>query len=109
MSTIRVRFVGPDGTATEVADAQVGHTLMEVAKVYGIEGILGDCGGGCACATCHVYVDNDWQDKVGPADEIEGEMLDMVSYAVRTGSRLACQITLREELDGLDVTVAPDA
>jgi 2Fe-2S ferredoxin len=80
---------------------------MELARANGVEGILGDCGGGCACATCHVYVDAKWLDVVGPPDEIESAALDMVSDIQRSNSRLCCQIKVRPELDGLKVTVAP--
>lgn len=109
MNAIQVQFVDPKGELAVINDAEVGHTLMEVAKAHGIEGVMGDCGGGCACATCHVYVDEAWRAKVGEADEIESEMLDMVSNIVRPGSRLSCQINLTEELDGLIVAVAPAA
>jgi 2Fe-2S ferredoxin len=80
---------------------------MEVARSHGVKGILADCGGACACATCHVYVDPEWLDAVGPPDDIEAEMLDMVSDVQRDNSRLSCQIKLKPELDGLKVTVAP--
>lgn len=81
---------------------------MEVAKARGVVGILGDCGGGCACATCHVYIDPEWQEDVGMVDSIEEMTLDMVSDIARENSRLGCQITLAPELDGLRVTVAPN-
>ncbi|MDP3905907.1 2Fe-2S iron-sulfur cluster-binding protein [Novosphingobium sp.] len=109
MNSIKVQFVDPKGELAVINDAEVGHTLMEVAKAHGVEGIMGDCGGACACATCHVYVDEAWRAKVGEADEIESEMLDLVSDIVRPGSRLSCQIKVTEELDGLIVTVAPAA
>ena len=80
---------------------------MEIAKRGGIEGIFGDCGGGCACATCHVYVEGDWFEKVGPPDDIEFAMLDMVTDVLRDNSRLGCQIKMTPELDGIEVAVAP--
>jgi 2Fe-2S ferredoxin len=84
-----------------------GQTLMEVAKDKGVEGILADCGGACSCATCHVFVDAEWWDRVGEPDEIEFAMLDMVADVAQPNSRLSCQIKLTDALDGLKVTVAP--
>jgi 2Fe-2S ferredoxin len=107
MSAITVTFVQADGVEKKIADAEPGESLMELAKANGVEGILGDCGGGCACATCHVYVDPQWLDVVGPPDEIEEMTLDMVSDIHTSSSRLCCQIQVRPELDGLRVTVAP--
>ena len=107
MSSINVTFVEPDGAEKVIEDAKVGLSLMEVARSHGVNGILADCGGGCACATCHVYVDPEWQEEVGFPDEIENEMLDMVSDLHRSNSRLSCQIPIRPELDGLRVTVVP--
>lgn len=108
MSTITVTLVQQDGEAITIEDATVGISLMEVAKARGVVGILGDCGGGCACATCHVYIDPEWQERVGPPDSIEEMTLDMVSDICQSNSRLGCQITLATELDGLRVTVAPN-
>lgn len=107
MGSIKITFVQADGVEKEIVDAEPGESLMELAKANGVEGILGDCGGGCACATCHVYVDPRWQDVVGPPDEIEEMTLDMVSDIHTSNSRLCCQIQVRPELDGLRVTVAP--
>ncbi|HTZ70873.1 MAG TPA: 2Fe-2S iron-sulfur cluster-binding protein [Acetobacteraceae bacterium] len=104
---MRVTFVQDNGVVETIDDAAVGQSLMEVGRAKGVEGILADCGGGCACATCHVYVDAAWWDRVGPPDAIENEMLDMVDDIRRDTSRLSCQIKLREDLDGLLVTVAP--
>jgi len=106
MASISITFVQMDGVERTIADAEPGESLMELAKAHGVEGILGDCGGGCACATCHVYVDPHWQDVVGPPDEIEAMTLDMVSDLHRSNSRLCCQIRVRAELDGLRVSVA---
>ncbi len=107
MSGITVTLVEDNGTVRVIENIGPRQTLMEVARANGVEGILADCGGACACATCHVYVDPDWLDRVGAPDEIEAEMLDMVSDLHRPGSRLSCQIRLERELDGLKVTVAP--
>jgi 2Fe-2S ferredoxin len=102
----KVTFVQNNGVEKTI-DAEPGESLMELARANGIEGILGDCGGGCACATCHVYVDAKWFDVVGPPDEVESAALDMVSDIQRSNSRLCCQIKVRAEIDGLRVTVAP--
>ena len=107
MSSIKVTFAQADGSEQTIEDAEVGRSLMEVARENGVPGILADCGGGCACATCHVYVDDQWREVVGGSDEIESEMLDMVSDLRQDNSRLSCQIKLRDDLDGLRVTVAP--
>ncbi|MBB6253317.1 2Fe-2S iron-sulfur cluster-binding protein [Nitrospirillum iridis] len=108
MSALEVTFVEEDGTVRTVA-ADAGQTLMEAGKGNGVVGILADCGGSCACATCHVYVDADWLEAVGAPDDVEAEMLDMVSDVRRDTSRLACQIRLTDRLNGLRVAVAPYA
>ena len=107
MSSIKVTFAQSDGSEQTIDDAELGRSLMEVAREHGVPGILADCGGGCACATCHVYVDEQWREAVGTPDEIENEMLDMVSDLREPNSRLSCQIKLKAELDGIRVTVAP--
>ncbi|MFV8818004.1 2Fe-2S iron-sulfur cluster-binding protein [Haliea sp. E17] len=107
MSTVTVTLVQVDGQEVVIDDAPLGESLMEVARSRGVDGILGDCGGGCACATCHVYVDPAWEDAVGKPDEIEEMTLDMVSHVTRDNSRLSCQIRISPDLDGLRVTVAP--
>jgi 2Fe-2S ferredoxin len=106
---IRVTFVQPDGAVRAIEDAPPGKSLMEVAKANGIEGIYADCGGGCACATCHVYVDPEWMAAVGQPDDIESATLDLAADVLKPNSRLSCQIVLRPELDGLKVTVAPSS
>lgn len=103
---INVRFINREGIA-QSATGDAGQSVMEVAKRNGIEGIIGECGGSCACATCHVYVAAEWRDKVGTCSADETGMLEFVSDA-RPESRLSCQIRLREELDGLTVSI-PEA
>jgi ferredoxin, 2Fe-2S len=107
MGQLTVTYTDVKGTTHELADVEDGVSLMEVAKLNGVEGIYGDCGGGCACATCHVYVAGEWMDRVGQPDEIEFAMLDMVADVMQDNSRLGCQIKMRSELDGISVTVAP--
>ncbi|MBW2942746.1 2Fe-2S iron-sulfur cluster-binding protein [Zhongshania aquimaris] len=106
MSEIKIIFIETDGTEKIVENAKLGATMMDVARANGIDGILGDCGGGCACATCHVYVDPAWQAVVGNPDEIEEMTLDMAGE-VQANSRLSCQLVLNSEMDGIKVTVAP--
>ena len=107
MDNVKVTLVVRDGTEVTIEDAAIGESLMEVAKGRGVDGILGECGGGCACATCHVYIEPEWQEVVGPPDVLEEMTLDGVAHIVQDNSRLGCQIMLREELDGLRVSVAP--
>ena len=109
MGALKVTFVQLDGAEQMVGTAEAGQSVMAVARANGVRGILADCGGCCSCATCHVYVDPAWLDAVGPPDEVELSTLDMVSDLQRPNSRLSCQITLRPELDGLKLTVAPGA
>lgn len=96
-----VFFVSPDGSQFE-ADVPVGSSVMDGALNNGIDGILAECGGAMCCATCHVYVDEAWVDKVAPADEMESDMLEIVSEP-KENSRLCCQLTVTEELEGLKV------
>ncbi len=106
MSALTVTFVEEDGTVKTLS-GETGQSLMQVGKDAGVEGILADCAGSCACATCHVYVDDDWYTAVGAPDAVEAEMLDMVADVRKDNSRLSCQIKLTAALDGLKVTVAP--
>lgn len=101
----KITFVQPDGQSQTV-EADVGLTVMEAAKKHAIAGIEAECGGACACATCHVYVDDAWRAKVGKPEEMEEDMLDF-AFDVREQSRLSCQIKVTAELDGLVVRV-PD-
>jgi len=107
MGTLKVTMTDVNGNTKVIENVNEGMNLMELAKANGVEGIFGDCGGGCACATCHVYVAEEWREKVGEPDDIEFAMLDMVSDVMRENSRLGCQIKMKEELDGIEVTVAP--
>ncbi|MEL7296453.1 MAG: 2Fe-2S iron-sulfur cluster-binding protein [Pseudomonadota bacterium] len=97
-------FVDQDDNRKEV-QADVGYTVMEAAINNGIDGILAECGGACACATCHSYVDPAWQGKLPEMDDMEDSMLD-AAYDRKDNSRLTCQIEITEEMDGLVVHVA---
>ena len=99
---IEIDFVQPDGQRDRVF-GRPGYTLMEVAVRAGVRGILAECGGQCACATCHVVVDPAWVETAGPPNSMEDQMLDMVQR--QPASRLACQMKLRQPLDGLVVHV----
>ena len=99
----KVTFVDPDG-AKHTIDAKVGLSLMESAVANGISGILAECGGACACATCHVIVDPAWFARLEPAADFEVAMLDFVNEG-RPESRLACQIKVTPDLEGLVVRV----
>ncbi len=107
MGSLTVTMTDVNGEIRSFSDVDEGLNLMEVAKARGVEGIFGDCGGGCSCATCHVYVAAEWMAKVGEPDDIEFGMLDMVSDVQRENSRLSCQIKMSADLDGISVTVAP--
>ena len=95
----KVTFVGSDGKET-TCEGDDGMTLMEVAIKNDIKAISADCGGACACATCHVYVRQDWQDKTGQANDLEEDMLDFAVH-VKDNSRLSCQIKVTDDLDGI--------
>ena len=102
----KITFIEFDGTAHEV-DVPAGGSVMEAAVSNNVPGIDADCGGACACATCHVFDNEAWIDKVGERGEMEQSMLDFAEN-VRTTSRLSCQIALTDELDGLIVDM-PEA
>ena len=87
---------------SRTAEGEVGATVMETAIRNAVPGIEAECGGACACATCHVYVDEAWMEKVGQPEPMEEDMLDF-AFDVRPNSRLSCQIRIRPDLDGLVV------
>ena len=89
---------------THTVDVQNGLTVMEGAVQNDIPGIDADCGGGMACATCHVYVKEEWWDKLPNKEDGEEDMLDM-AYEPNKFSRLSCQIIVSDELDGLEVSI----
>lgn len=99
----KITFIQPDGTSQTV-EAEAGLTVMEAAKLNKVPGIEAECGGACACATCHVYVDGAWTEKTGKPAEMEEDMLDF-AFDVRAESRLSCQMKVTPELDGLVVRV----
>ncbi|HCM84110.1 MAG TPA: 2Fe-2S iron-sulfur cluster-binding protein [Alphaproteobacteria bacterium] len=100
-------IVTDPGGQTHTLEATPGWRVMEVIKEAGLP-MRADCGGCTACATCHVYVDDAWLGKLKPANEEECDLL-ADSYVQKPNSRLACQITMTKELDGLPVTISEDA
>ena len=98
----KITYIDHDGTERTV-EAKNGESVMEAAIKNSIPGIDADCGGACACATCHVYVDTNFMDKVGEQQEMEKSMLDFAENG-QDNSRLSCQITVSDDLDGLRVT-----
>ena len=99
----KITFIDPDGNR-HVLDAEEGSSVMKVAVHNGVPGIEADCGGACSCATCHVYVDPAWIEATGSAGETEADMLE-VAVDPETTSRLACQIQVTKDLDGLVVRI----
>jgi 2Fe-2S ferredoxin len=100
----RIVFVQPDGTE-KVVDAQVGASVMKAAIASAVPGIVGECGGDLVCATCHVYVGGGWADRLDPITVEEAEMLEVTSEEPTDESRLSCQVTMTEQLDGLTVVI----
>lgn len=98
----RITYVEWNGPSHTV-EVKTGMTVMEGARDNGIPGIDADCGGACACSTCHVYVAPEWVDKLRPKDAMEADMLDFAYKPDPVRSRLTCQITVTEALDGLVV------
>ena len=99
----KIMFVEPGGARREI-DAPLGVTLMEAARQKDIQGVVAQCGGACACATCHVYIDPSWLGKLEPREDMEEGMLE-TAWEPRVNSRLSCQIHISAKLDGMTVTV----
>jgi len=99
----KLTIIAFDGTPYEL-EAEDGTSVMETALRSGVPGIEAECGGACACATCHVYVDEAWTGKLEEPHPMEEDMLDF-AYDVQPNSRLSCQIIISEALDGLVVRV----
>jgi len=101
----KINFVDHSGETRSI-DADAGSTVMEVAIRNSIPGIEAECGGACACATCHVYIDDAWMERVGAPTPMEEDMLDF-GYDIKPNSRLSCQIKISDALDGL-VVITPE-
>ena len=99
-------IVTRDG-AERTVEGKVGWSVMENIRDNGFDELLALCGGCCSCATCHVHVDPDWFERTGARNADEDDLLD-TSYHRQPNSRLSCQLTFSEELDGLRVQIAPE-
>lgn len=102
----KITYVQHDGTR-RVLDVTPGKTLMEGARDNNVTGIVADCGGACACSTCHVYVDEDWVARLPPISEMEKDMLEFAAEPDERSSRLSCQIKISEVMEGLVVKIPP--
>jgi 2Fe-2S ferredoxin len=102
---MKIIATGRDGQTREV-EGRDGWSVMEILRDSGFD-IAAECGGACACATCHVYVNDGWFEKLPAPSEAEIDMLDM-ALAVEPNSRLSCQVICSAETDGIKVTVAPE-
>ena len=102
---MRIKVTDRDGKKHEL-EGDTNSTLMEILRDAGLD-IEAACGGCCACATCHVYINDQWLDKISPKDDDEESMLDQ-AFDVRNSSRLSCQINLSEDLDGIELELAPE-
>jgi 2Fe-2S ferredoxin len=101
----KICFKQKDDSSVTV-EANCGQTLMHEALRYGIVGIIGECGGSCMCATCHIHLKDPGQFGLGGISEMEEAMLELEGVDITADSRLACQIEITPQLDGLTVTVA---
>ena len=102
---MKIKVIDRDGNKHEL-EGDSNSTLMEILRDAGLD-IEAACGGCCACATCHVYINEKWIKKISSKDDDEESMLDQ-AFDVRNTSRLSCQINLSEELDGIELELAPD-
>jgi 2Fe-2S ferredoxin len=100
--TANITYVSHTGETHQIA-VPLGDSVMEGAVKNGIDGIVAECGGSCMCATCHVYVDPTFLDRLDPMDETETEMLDAAAAERKPNSRLSCQLNVTHALDGLIV------
>jgi 2Fe-2S ferredoxin len=102
----RVVFVQPSGESRTV-DVAPGTSLMIAAVKHGVDGIIGECGGVCMCATCHVYVREEFLERLPPIQDTEEAVLEVTNAERLPNSRLSCQIKMTEALDGLTVEIPP--
>ncbi len=102
---MKIRVIDRDGNKHEL-EGDSNSTLMEILRDADLD-IEAACGGCCACATCHVYINDQWLEKISPKDDDEESMLDQ-AFDVKNTSRLSCQISLSDELDGIELEIAKD-
>ena len=100
----KITYVTKDGSRID-AEVEKGYSVIEGASNNKVAGKVAECGGACACATCHAYIDESWLDKLPSMDDMEDSMLD-AAFERKANSRLTCQISVTDELDGLVVVVA---
>mgnify|MGYP001765192646 CR=1 FL=1 len=100
----KITYVSSAG-CERIVEVPTGTNVMDGALRNDIEGIIGDCAGGCTCSTCHVYVEESWVARLAPPIDIETSMLELAAAPLRPTSRLACQIVVRDDLDGLVVHI----
>ena len=100
----KIIYITKDQVRHEV-EVENGYTVMEGAVNNDIDGMPSECGGACACATCHAYIDNSWIDKIPEVDDMEDSMLD-AAFERKENSRLTCQIEVNDDMDGLIVHIA---
>lgn len=100
---VRIRFRQPDG-AVSMIEAESGESLMTNAKIYGVEGIIAECGGSMVCGTCHIYVEEPWFSDLPKATAMETEMLDYALHR-QPNSRLACQVQVTDVMEGMEVGI----
>jgi 2Fe-2S ferredoxin len=103
----KVVFTGADG-AQHVVDGTAGESVMLAAVQNGVPGIIAECGGNASCATCHVWVAEEFLPALDAPGDMEEDLLDLAVTERRTGSRLSCQLPLTDDLDGLAVEIPPD-
>lgn len=101
---VQITFITPDGARHSV-EATPGTSVMEAAQDNGIEGVIAECGGSMACATCHAVFDEATMAKIGTAEGVEDDMLDFAAAGRSANSRLSCQVVLTEALAGAEVTI----
>ena len=102
---MKIKVIDRDGNKHEL-EGDTNSTLMEILRDADLD-IEAACGGCCACATCHVYINDQWLEKISPKDDDEESMLDQ-AFDVKDTSRLSCQINLTEDLDGIELELAPE-
>jgi ferredoxin, 2Fe-2S len=95
-----ITFIHPDHR-TERVEAEIGYSAMRAAVLHGLDGIVAECGGSALCATCHVYVDENWIGRLAAVGDDEDALLDGTACERQANSRLSCQIKITPELDGL--------
>lgn len=104
MKLAKITYIEPSGARHEI-EVEPGLSVMQGAVSQSVAGIAAECGGSCACGTCKVYVDEAWRDRTGEPSEMEEAMFDGQDDVANSGRRLACQITVREDLHGLIVRI----